>query len=66
MNTVTVLGIASIVIGFLCIAVAFYTFMKKYPVVWPAAFGVGAFIFVTVIPVFLAVFFATVPGDVAR
>lgn len=66
MSTVTVLGIASIIIGFLCIAAAFHTFMKKYPTVWPVAFGIGAFIFVTVIPVFLAVFFATMPGDVTR
>ena len=66
MRTVTVLGIASIVIGFLCIAAAFHTFMKKYPTVWPVALGIAAFFFVTVIPVILAVFFATMPGDIER
>lgn len=66
MTTTTVIGIISIVIGFLCIAAAFYTFMKKKPTVWPLGFGLAAFVFVTVIPVFLAVFFATTPGDVAR
>ncbi|QGU05788.1 hypothetical protein [Corynebacterium comes] len=62
----TIIGIISIVIGFLCIAAAFYTFMKKKPPVWSVGFGLAAFIFVTVIPVFLAVFFATMPGDVTR
>lgn len=66
MNSVTILGIASIVIGFLCIAAAFHTFMTKKPVGWSVAFGIAAFFFVTVIPVFLAVFFATMPGDVTR
>ena len=66
MNSVTILGIASIVIGFLCIAAAFYSFMTKRPVAWSVGFGLAAFVFVTVIPVILAVFFATMPGDVTR
>lgn len=66
MTTTTLLGIISIAIGFLCIGAAFYAFMKKKPTGWTVALGIGAFVFVTVIPVFLAVFFATAPGDVTR
>ena len=66
MTTTTVIGIGSIFIGFLCIAAAFYSFMTKRPVAWSVGFGLAAFVFVTVIPVFLAVFFATMPGDVTR
>ena len=56
MNSVTILGIAA----------AFHTFMTKTPVGWSVGFGIAAFFFVTVIPVILAVFFATMPGDVTR
>ena len=66
MTTTTVVGIISIAVGFLCIAAAFYAFMKKKPTAWAVGFGLTAFVFVTVIPVFLAVFFATMPGDVTR
>lgn len=66
MTTTTLLGIISIAIGFLCIGVAFWAFMRKKPTVWPVALGIAAFVFVTVIPTFLAVFFATAPGDVPR
>lgn len=66
MTTTTLLGILSIAIGFLCIGAAFWAFMQKKPTAWSVALGVAAFVFVTVIPTFLAVFFATVPGDVPR
>ncbi|MDO5512186.1 hypothetical protein [Corynebacterium sp.] len=66
MTTVTVLGISSIVIGFLCIGAAFYTFVNKKPQAWSVGFGIAAFVFVTVFPVILAVFYATMPGDVTR
>lgn len=66
MTTTTLLGIISIAIGFLCIGAAFYVFMRRKSTPWAAGLGIAAFVFVTVIPVILAVFFATMPGDVAR
>ncbi|RNE48073.1 hypothetical protein [Corynebacterium alimapuense] len=63
MTIPTVLGIASIFIGFLCIAGAFASYMYKKPVALSVVLGIAALIFVTVLPVFLAVFFATAPAD---
>lgn len=61
MSTPTLIGIASIAIGFLCIAGAFAAYMYKKPVGISIGLGVLAFFCVTVIPVFLAVFYATTP-----
>ncbi|AGS35942.1 hypothetical protein B841_12350 [Corynebacterium maris DSM 45190] len=55
---ITMLGIASIVIGFFCIATAFVAVMRKKPVWIPVTLGITSLIFVTVVPVTLAIFFA--------
>ena len=56
---VTILGIVSIVIGFLCIVASYVTVMKKRSLALAVVLGVLALIFVTVVPVTLAVFWAT-------
>lgn len=60
---VTVLGILSIVAGFFCFASAYLSVMRKRPAKTAWAFGIAGVIFVTVIPVILAVFFATTIND---
>lgn len=55
---ITMLGIASIVVGFVCIATAFVAVMRKKPVWIPVTLGITSLIFVTVVPVTLAIFFA--------
>lgn len=55
---ITMLGIASIVIGFVCIAAAFVAVMRKKPVWVPVTLGITSLIFVTAVPVTLAIFFA--------
>ncbi|HZK31942.1 MAG TPA: hypothetical protein VFC72_03420 [Corynebacterium sp.] len=55
---ITVLGILSIILGFVCIATAFVAVMRKKPVWIPVVAGIAALLFVTVVPVTLAVFFA--------
>lgn len=56
---VTVLGIVSIVAGFFCFANAYLSVMRKRPKRTAWTYGVAGVLFVTVIPVILAVFFAT-------
>lgn len=55
---ITMLGIASIAVGFVAIAAAFLAVMRKKPVWIPVTLGIVALIFVTVLPVILAIFFA--------
>lgn len=54
----TVVGIASIVIGFLLIAAAFLAVTTWRRPSLAVGLGVAAFVFITVIPVILAVFVA--------
>ncbi|WP_235933507.1 hypothetical protein [Corynebacterium qintianiae] len=54
----TTLGIVSIVIGFVLIAVAFLAVAKWRRTPLAVGLGIAAFVFITVIPVFLAVFVA--------
>ncbi|AWB82833.1 hypothetical protein C3B44_11240 [Corynebacterium yudongzhengii] len=56
---VTIAGIVSIVLGFFCFASAYLSVMKKKPAKLSWIFGIAGALFVTVIPVTLAVFFAT-------
>ncbi|WJY69054.1 hypothetical protein [Corynebacterium auris] len=58
MNTATIVGIASIVVGFVLIAASFYVTARRRHVPLAVGLGVAAFLFVTVIPVFIAVFIA--------
>ena len=62
MNTATIIGIISIAIGAVCVASAFAACMDKKPTYVPVALGIVAFVTLTLIPVFLAVFYATSPG----
>ncbi|WKD58344.1 hypothetical protein CAPI_09105 [Corynebacterium capitovis DSM 44611] len=58
MTAATLVGIGSIVVGFVLIGAAFLAVARKGNYLAGAAFGIGAFVFITVIPVFLAVFVA--------
>ncbi|WP_290218216.1 hypothetical protein [Corynebacterium atrinae] len=62
MSTITILGISSIVLGALCVTGAFIAYSYRKPVGISVGLGIGAFFFLTVIPVILAVFYATSPG----
>ena len=61
MTTATIVGIVSIVIGFALIAASFLATTRKRNIPLALGFGLAAFIFITVIPVFIAVFIAA-PG----
>ena len=61
MGTATVVGIGSIAIGFCLIGAAFWAMAKMHRPVLALGFGLAAFLFITIIPVFLAVFVAA-PG----
>ncbi|MDY5785464.1 MULTISPECIES: hypothetical protein [unclassified Corynebacterium] len=54
----TGVGIASIVVGFVLIGAAFLAVNKGERTGLAVALGIAAFIFITIIPVFLAVFIA--------
>ena len=58
MGTATILGICSIFIGFGLFAGCFFTVVKKKPMSLSVGLGLAAFIFITFVPVFLAVFIA--------
>nr|WP_273369619.1 hypothetical protein [Corynebacterium massiliense] len=55
---ITLIGIASIACGFACVLAAYYSFQRGRDRRVPAALAVAAFVFLTVIPVIGAVFFA--------
>lgn len=59
MSIIAILGIASIVCGFVLGMGSYMTLQRKGPgpAVW--GLGAGALVFLTLIPVILAVFFAT-------
>lgn len=56
--TVTIIGIASITLGFLCVLGAYWSFMRNKPRWVPLVLGLFAFVCLTIIPVTGAVFFA--------
>lgn len=62
MGTATVVGIGSIAVGFFLIASAFWAMAKLQRPKLALGFGIAAFVFITIIPVFLAVFVATPHG----
>ncbi len=62
LNLTTILGIISIFISFILFGAAFYSVMKKRPWKVPITLGVLAFLFMTLIPVSLAIFFAVPEG----
>lgn len=58
MGTATILGICSIFIAFALFGACFWAVVKKKPVGLAVTLGILAFIFMTILPVSLAVFFA--------
>ena len=56
--TVTIIGIISITLGFICVLAAYYTFQRGKDRRVPIALGLIALVFLTVIPAGSAVFFA--------
>ncbi|GAB3943439.1 hypothetical protein [Corynebacterium tapiri] len=55
---ITILGIMSIILGASCFGSAYLTVMRGGPARRAWAYGIAAAIFITIIPVILAVFFA--------
>lgn len=58
MSVVTVIGIVSIGLGFICVLSAYYTFQRGKDRRVPLALGVAALILLTILPVVCAVFYA--------
>ncbi|WP_291314385.1 hypothetical protein [Corynebacterium sp. UBA2622] len=58
MTTSTIVGIVSIVIGFALIAASFLATTRRRNIPLALGLGIAAFIFITIIPVFIAVFIA--------
>lgn len=58
MSVVTIIGIVSIALGFLCVIGAYYTFQRGTDRRQPIALGLLALLFITIIPVICAVFYA--------
>lgn len=56
MGTATVLGICSIVLAFLLFTACYWTVVNKKPAALSVGLGLAAFIFMTFVPVFLAIF----------
>jgi len=57
-TTSTIVGIVSIVIGFALIAASFLATTRRHNIPRALGLGIAAFIFITIIPVFIAVFIA--------
>lgn len=55
---VTIIGIVSIGIGFICVLSAYYTFQRGKNRRVPLVLGLAALVFLTIIPVVCAVFYA--------
>ncbi|AKE40178.1 Hypothetical protein NG00_02007 [Corynebacterium camporealensis] len=55
---ITIIGIVSIFVGFLCVMGAFYSFHRGEDRRLPIALGLLGLVFLTVVPVICAVFFA--------
>ncbi|WP_342318650.1 hypothetical protein [Corynebacterium mayonis] len=58
MDTATIVGIVSVVIGFALFGLAFWVTAKLRKISLAVGLGIAAFLFITVIPVSLAVFVA--------
>ena len=56
--TVTIIGMGSMALGFVCVLGAYGSFMRNKPRWVPLVLGLLAFVFLTIIPVTGAVFFA--------
>ena len=56
--TITIVGIISITIGFLCVLGAYYLFQRSEDRTWPIMLGLLALLFLTVIPAGSAIFVA--------
>ncbi|OFN18861.1 hypothetical protein HMPREF2604_05700 [Corynebacterium sp. HMSC055A01] len=56
--TITIVGIISITIGFLCVLGAYYLFQRSDDRTWPIMLGLLALLFLTVIPASSAIFVA--------
>ncbi|MEM5986806.1 hypothetical protein CYJ44_011670 [Corynebacterium hesseae] len=56
--TITIVGIISITIGFLCVLGAYYLFQRSQDRTWPIMLGLLALLFLTVIPASSAIFVA--------
>ncbi|WP_245532333.1 hypothetical protein [Corynebacterium caspium] len=51
---------ASVFLGFFCIAGAFLAYMKQWRPLWTWLLGAGALVFVMIIPTLIAVFYAAI------
>ena len=56
--TMTILGIISITLGFICVLSAYYLFQRSQDRTWPIVLGLLALMFLTVIPAGSAIFVA--------
>lgn len=56
--TMTILGIISIALGFICVLSAYYLFQRSQDRTWPIVLGLLALLFLTVIPAGSAIFVA--------
>ncbi|ACP34032.1 MULTISPECIES: hypothetical protein [Corynebacterium] len=56
--TMTILGIISITLGFICVLSAYYLFQRSQDRTWPIVLGLLALLFLTVIPAGSAIFVA--------
>ncbi|MER0081464.1 hypothetical protein ABRP84_05015 [Corynebacterium sp. KPL2861] len=55
---VTLIGMASILLGFICVMAAFWLFHNREDRRGPVILGVLAIVFLTIIPATCAIFFA--------
>lgn len=58
LTATTILGICSILVAFGLFTACYWTVVKNKPAALSVALGLAAFIFMTFVPVFLAVFVA--------
>ena len=56
--TMTILGIISITLGFICVLSAYYLVQRSQDRTWPIVLGLLALLFLTVIPAGSAIFVA--------
>ena len=62
MGAATIAGIGSIFLGFCLFGACYWSVVSKKPMAASVALGALAFIFITFVPVFLAVFVAAPSG----
>ncbi|WKD60027.1 hypothetical protein [Corynebacterium caspium] len=55
-----IITMASVFLGFFCIAGAFLAYMKQWRPLWTWLLGAGALVFVMIIPTLIAVFYAAI------